>query len=176
MTTRIYDKKSGKFVVVTGSNGREDVSSRTASRMFYLSRDNGSVYSFRSKYAASANDCVLYYKNTSATENFYIEKLMFESDTDCEFTLSWVTGTASGTDVIGVNWNSLSGHVKSAIVKSSRVTGLTIGGEILDFDVISKKVSTYNTEGALIIGNGAAVVIKIDVAANVHVTIVGAYE
>ena len=177
MSLKFFDTILNSWEKVTGKDGRENTSSRVASRLYYLSRDKGSVYSWSVDYPASEDDeFVFYFKNTSETESFFIENFHLESDVDCDFQVCWVDGVAVGVDITGTSWNKQKDHTVSAEVKNSGVTGLTGAGGIIRYDVKAGITSIENVGGVLVINKDEAIAIKVSKAAKVHIALLGAFE
>lgn len=173
---RVYNTKTGKFETVHGSDNREDVSARMADRFFYISRNKGSMYSWPVTYTAAKDDFVYYFKNNSSTEKFYVKDIYLESDTDCDFELCWVTGTAGGEPITAVKWNRSVPHTLLATALNSGVSDIADDGHILGFDVKAGVTSVANFGGALILGKDDAIAISVNAASRVHITLIGAFE
>jgi len=181
MSDTLWDKSAnggdGGFTVVEGSEGRENVSSRSASREFYLSRDKCDVASWSCRHVTLGKlEHVMYIQNTSTTQDLYIENVSVKSDTKCDFDVQYVTGTGVGVTVPTVNWCKNDSKVMSINVLDSGVTGLTPDGHIWDIDVESGGRDSYDFKGALILGEGDAIAITVSEIATVYINVVGAFE
>ena len=106
-----------------GSDGRLNVSSRSDSRGYYVSRDAEQSYSMVFEHTASANGQYSFYvKNTSTTSDFVISAVGVNSDLGANCKLWFVTGTAGdGVTCTPVNTNKSS-------AKDAELTCLHDGG------------------------------------------------
>lgn len=171
-----FDKTLEDWVGTEGTDGRADTSSRTATRKFYISRDKSNLYSWKCHYSATANDYVFYIKNTSSTEKLYIEQIFAFADAKCDFDIKFVTGTAVGSTITGVNWNANNAKAIPATALNSGVTGLTDAGDIIDVDVPANTRQFYDFDGSLILGEDDAIAVQVDATADIHLNIIGAFE
>lgn len=177
---RFIDEGTGKWAPTEGSDGRGNTSSRSSSRMFYLSRDKGSVYSWRVRKTTTGNDKYVWYlfNDTVTSERFFLEKVRMKSDTTCDVNLHLVTGTAAGGTVSsGVVWCSGANHdIDGSIRVGSDITGLTDVGVFEDFDLEPNIPEVEDIGGAIIIDPGDAIAIQVSVPATVKMTVIGAFE
>ena len=97
----------GKNGSVTVSNTqRLDVSSRSASRQYYESRDEGQVYSINMTDAGGqTTEDLIWLKNTSTTKDVVIDTIYIGSLAVSEWVLKFVTDVtaATGTDIVPIN-------------------------------------------------------------------------
>lgn len=172
-----FDKISEDWVGTEGTDGRADTSARVSTRKFYISRDKQNLYSWKCHYSATAGDYVFYIKNTSSTEDLYIEQIYVYADAVCDFDIKFVTGTAvSASPVTGVNWSKNNAKTINATALNSGVTGLTGAGDIIDVDVVANTREMYDFDGSLILGNGDAIAVQVDATATIHLNVIGAFE
>lgn len=123
-------------VITSGQSGnsrRLDVSSRTDTRMYYTSRDDGQVYTWTGLYAVGANDTVMLVKNTSTTRVLIITEIESVNDavTRVRIHLPTVEVTPAGTEIIGKNLNTASTNAADAIAKQDE-TNNSLGDVIFD--------------------------------------------
>ena len=107
---------NGYAAEVTKSN-RLNVSSRTASRLYYASEDDGLAFSWTGISAdVAAAFGGMYLANTSQVRKLYISKMYLYADVPTQFKI-WCPATYTapdGTSVVGVNLNRTSAHVAEA--------------------------------------------------------------
>ncbi|MBL4753772.1 MAG: hypothetical protein JKY52_09305 [Flavobacteriales bacterium] len=170
------DEKTGDISFDGGSDNRRNVSARSASRKFYISRDKSNLYSWKSRMTSANGTNIFYLRNDNSDEDLYIEEIFCFSDAKCDFDVKWVTGTPTGTTVTGINWNKNNGKTISVTALNSGVTGLTGDGDIIDIEVPAGTRQSYDFDGSLILGDGDAITITTDAIANVSINIIGGFE
>ncbi|MBL4651267.1 MAG: hypothetical protein JKY53_00170 [Flavobacteriales bacterium] len=134
------------------------------------------TYSWTSRYNATANDYAFYLKNTNSNKDLNIREIFVFSSVKCDFSVKFVTGTATGSTITGVNWNKKTSETADVIAKNSGVTGLSADGDIIDIDVDADNREFYNFDGSLILGENDAIGIKVDATATVSIITVGDFE
>ena len=134
------------------------------------------TYSWTSRYNATANDYAFYLKNTNSNKDLNIREIFVFSSVKCDFSVKFVTGTATGSTITGVNWNKKASETADVIAKNSGVTGLSADGDIIDIDVDADNREFYNFDGSLILGENDAIGIKVDATATVSIITVGDFE
>lgn len=94
-----------------GSDGRLNVSSRSDSRAYYNSRDNGLAFSLAYEMTLCADDeFLVYWRNASTDKDLVIHKIVVAGGEAMRVKLHSVTGTAaSGTELTPTNLNLASG-------------------------------------------------------------------
>ncbi len=99
------DDVTGALSTTKGSDGRLNVSSRTDSRGYYISRDQKQSYSWVFDHtAAAAGQYSFYLQNTSATLELVISHIGINSDLGTNCKLWFTTGAAAnGTTMTGTN-------------------------------------------------------------------------
>lgn len=163
---KIEDGKGKNGDASVSSVQRLNVSSQTAPRMFYASRDFGLAYNaVFDNITSAAGEYTAYLKNTSTTRNLFVSKIEFHSVEAVKWKIWQVTGTAAAGEVVTASQTNLSKNVPaecSAMAGDTAITGLTpvkqmglhrseaLGGSVLDF------------QGALILGPGDAIAIEYD--------------
>ena len=141
-------KGSGRFASVSGVQ-RLNVSSKTAPRVFYISRDDGEAYNWTSSFSAGTGNEIVYIKNNSTTKKLIIESLAVGGVLTGLFEIFECTGTAGGTPITGKNINLSSNNEADATsYGNASVTGLVIGDRI-------GLTRTAATSSNIIIQNGA---------------------
>ncbi len=149
----IADGKGKHGNAAVSLNQRLDVSARTATRAFYVSRDDGEAYTWSSEVASANNgDEIIYIKNNSTTLELHIDFVDVSADAASKFCLAYASGTGSGTTLTGVNLNA--GSTKTADVTSlgnAAVTGLAIGSRIISGRIPADSDKTFALDNALII-------------------------
>ena len=145
---------------------RLNVSSKTAPRWFYSSRDFG--LSFNAVYdglTVAATEYSAYLKNDSATRNLFVGTIEFHSAEAVKWKIWEVTGTAaSGASVTPSNFNLASGIPAEATAMSgdTAITGLTTVKQLGSHRSQALGDSDMDFEGALILGPGKAIAIEYD--------------
>lgn len=107
---------SRETVGVSPTGNRLNVSARADARLYYISRDNGEVYSWASgTYDGTTGDTVLLVKNTGDVR-LYIAEIYISSDIETRWVIHFPTSevTVAGTTIIGVNLNTGSSNVAAA--------------------------------------------------------------
>jgi len=104
--------ETGSFQEAHGSDSRLNVSSRTDSRAFYVSRDNGQAYILHIEDDdAAAGDLVTYLRNVSKDKRLYITDIHLNSENAATFKLAFGDATAAtGTSVTPANLNKSSSN------------------------------------------------------------------
>ncbi len=170
---KIEDGTGSGNVAGVNSVNRLKVSARTARRNFFISRDQGQVYTIISEDAtAVANEETLYLKNTSTSRNLFIDTLIIGSDVASKWRLKFVTGTATGTTITPVNLNKTSSNDAEVEAKGDgSVTGLTDDGDIAVFRVGTGVSVTQRPRAVIILGQNDAIAIEAEINAAVEITI-----
>ena len=125
--------------VAEGSDGRLNVSSRSDTRSYYISRDEGGAYSVPFDFqSATAGEFGCYWKNSDTAKTLVIDSIGVNSVEASRVKLWFVTGTAGGgTSLTPTNLNKMSGNASQSISMeggsaSTGITGLTTA-ELIDF-------------------------------------------
>jgi len=129
------DRKPNGHGQVQGSDGRLNVSSRSDTRGYYISRDEGRAYSVAfDQQSCVAGEFPVYWQNTDTNaRQLVVSHIGLNSVENVRFKLWFVTGTAAGgTLLTPVNLNKTSANAASAISREGPVTGLTTDG-LIDF-------------------------------------------
>jgi len=162
---KIEDGTGRGHVAAVNSVNRLQVSARTARRAFYVSRDQGQVYTTLSEDAtAVANEETIYLKNTSPTRNVFIDTILISSDVASQWRLKFVTGTAAGTVITPINLNKTSSN--DAEVESRGdgvVTGLTDDGDIAIFRVTAGSGIIARPRATIILGQNDAIALECEI-------------
>lgn len=162
--------KTGSIEKVGGSDGRRNVSSRSDSRAYYNSRDEGQA--FTSTYemtSASAGEFVAYLRNTSTIgKTLVIEDIGINSIEDASFKLWLVTGdvTAGDTTTL-VNLNRESSNTATSEsseggTAATGILGLTTGGMIDIAFTKAKGHEQFRLGSQLRLGQNDAIAIEYD--------------
>jgi len=135
----VKSDKTGSNEEVEGSDNRFNVSSRSDSRGYYNSRDEGLAFSFPFDFqSATAGEYGAYIKNTHTTKTLVVGSIGVNSVEASRMKLSVVSGTAAaGTTVTPANLNVSSPNAAQATAMegNSAATGITGLTEVtlLDF-------------------------------------------
>lgn len=156
------------------TDGRLFAESESAPRDFFISRDDGQVYTaVVQDPAAGVNEETIYLKNISTSKSLVIDDIIITSDTNSKYILKFVTGTGSGTTVTPINLNKSSANDADvqALGGAGGVTGLTDDGVIAVERVTAFNVTEVNLDEGLILGQNDAIAIESLTAAEVDITI-----
>jgi hypothetical protein len=164
---KIEDGKGKSGDMSVSASQRGNVSSKTASRSFYISRDDSLAFNAISTGAFSYDigEYCFYLKNTSSTRNLMMQHIEYHSVDAVRWVVHEVTGTAAaGTSITPSNLNLASGIPAEATAMGggAAITGLTS----------VKVIGTHRTgvfgegemafNGALILGPGNAIAVEFD--------------
>jgi hypothetical protein len=162
---RIQDGSgTGREAKVTADN-RLDTSSRQNPRLYYISRDDGQVYSATSHDAsAAAGTYIIYLKNISTTKNIYVDEVIVGGVETALWKLWFVTGTAAGGSVLTpTNLNKTSANAADATSRGNdSITGLTTAGQIGAVRSSANGHADLSTRDSIILGQGDAIAIEYD--------------
>lgn len=171
---RIDDGKGRGTAAAVNSVNRLDVSARSAARDFYISRDDGQVYTVISEDAtAVANEETIYLQNTSTTRNLFIDNIIITSDTASQWRIKFVTGTAAGSSALtAVNLNKTSSNGAEVTARGDgAVTGLTDDGDIAITRIAAATTVAITLDAALILGQNDAIAVECETNSAVEITI-----
>jgi len=172
---RIEDGGGKNGSATVSNNQRLDVSSRSASREYYESRDEGSVYSVISVDAtAVANEESIYLQNTSTTKDMIIDQIIISTDTNSLWRIKFVTGTATGSSLLtAINLNKGSSNSANAVARGDgAVGGLTDDGDIMLLRIGADGHDEINFSEALRLGQNDAIALECETSAAVEIVIV----
>ena len=159
--------KNGGDERALGSDGRLNVSSRTDSRGYYNSRDEGQSYSLPFDFqSASAGEFAVYWKNTSTTKAIVIRSIGVNAVQNARIKLHYVTGTAAAGGLIApTNLNKSSPNFASSITMEGAsagtgITGLTSDG-VIDFVYVNANGhEEFRLDDQLRLGQNDAIAIE----------------
>jgi len=163
--TTYSSDRGGSIQEVQGSDGRFNVSSRTDSRMYYVSRDLGQAYVLRIEDDdAAANDLVAYLRNDSKDKRLFIDDIHFNSENAATFKLAFGDAVAAtGTSVTPVNLNRASSNdADVTALGNAAVGGVGASTFFSSVRVGAGGFVEYNPKDALILGQNDNVVIEYD--------------
>lgn len=174
MSFRIDDGKGQNGYASVSNNQRLNVSARSAGREYYESRDNGQVYTALIVDAgAVAGEETAYLKNTSTTKDLIIESIHIGSAAATTWRIKFVTGTATGTDVVPINLNKVSSNAADAECKGGAggVTGLTDDGFVSILRVGAGETGEWDSHEALRLGQNDSIAIENTTSGNGEISI-----
>ncbi len=157
--------ETGSFQETHGSDSRLNVSSRSDSRIFYVSRDNGQAYVLRIEDDdAAANDLVAYLRNDSKDKRLYITDIHINSENAATFKIAFGDAVAAtGTTVTPVNLNkSSSNDADITALGDGAVGGVGASVFFSTIRVGAGGFEEYDTKDALILGQNDNIVIEYD--------------
>lgn len=161
----LEDPRNGNAMSVSkvkNGNNRGNISSRTASRAFYISRDNESSYHWVSTLVSgvgTVGGVVISLVNDSSDKNLYIDDITMGSDT----ALTWNiykklnANTPAGTTVTSINLNAKgSDSSDSKCFGNALVTGIsnTSTSKYITRRNIANSSDEVSFQGAMIFGRG----------------------
>lgn len=177
MSTVLEDKKTKKIVgTQTSDGGRADTSTRNATRKYYGSRDESSVFSWVSAYTALTKKFAICVRNDSETCHLIIDDIIVDGSDGNEFEVFFVTGTPVGNPVVGTCLNRAFPAVAEASAKNSGVTGILEDGKIINIKVGVDGTAAHCFDGSLRLGEGDMIAVKSERAGAVGVSIFGQFE
>lgn len=171
---------TGQLVGVSPTGNRQNVSSRSDERIYYISRDNGDSYTVCSIDTPSgAGEYNLYFKNTSTTKKFYVKEITIASIGAASFKISKVSGTATGTTITPVNLNFNSGSTASATVFGNGAVGGLSEDAVIETAILPANTTEHiDFHDALILGQSDAIAIETDTWSSgaVHMSVIGFFD
>lgn len=156
---------SGSLQEAHGSDSRLNVSSRSDSRVFYVSRDKGQAYVVRIEDdGADANDLVAYLRNDSKDKRLYVTDIHLNSENAATFKIAFGDAVAAtGTGITPVNLNrSSSNDADVTALGNGAVGGVAASTFFSSVRVGAGGFEEYDTKDALILGQNDNIVIEYD--------------
>ncbi len=172
----------GKNGPVTVSNtNRLDVSSRTADRTYYESRDEGQVYTVSIEDAgAVADEETVWLENLSTISDMIIDNITIGSVALSTWRVKYVTFTTTptGTVVTATNLNRSSSNVAAALCRggAAGVANLIDGPTLSFINVAAGGQTTWDTKEALRLGQNDQIAIECETAGDALITIEFHYD
>lgn len=157
--------ETGSFQETHGSDSRLNVSSRSDSRIFYVSRDNGQAYVLRMEDDdAAANDLLAYLRNDSKDKRLFVTDIHLSSENAATFKIAFGDSTAAtGTSVTPVNLNrSSSNDADVTGLGGAAVGGVTASTFFATIRVDANGFEEWSAQDALILGQNDNIVIEYD--------------
>ncbi len=161
----IDDGRGRGFSASVSESNRFNVSAKTASRAYYVSRNDSQAFSLVSiDGAAAAGDIICYLKNNSSTRNLF----MGETHVSAVETVLWkawaVTGTAAGSSALtSVNLNLSAGIAADTTARGNgAISGLTTGNLLHMARSVATGQELMDFSDSLILGPGDAIGIEYD--------------
>lgn len=177
MAIRFKDKITGIWQAARGSDGREDVSARSNTRAFYNNRDKEFLFAWLSELSCSANDYLIYIKNTDSINRLFVEHIHFGSDANQVFYIHKVTGTPTGAIISGRNQNYAETNAAvGSFYGNAAVGGLTSSWKSKAVRVQANSNGLWTNSGGILLNDGEALAVQAKNTASVDVTIMGYYE
>lgn len=178
-----YSTTTGSQEEAQGDDGRINTSSRTSSRLHYVSRDDGESYSLVSNDAtAAAGTYIIYWSNTDGVgRRLFIDSITMSGVETALWKVHYVTGTAAaGSSLTPINLNNTSSNAAPAIARGDdSITGLTVSKTIFTGrSSANGPPLKFDTKDAVMLGQNQAIAVEYDtgVTGVAEVTIVGYYE
>lgn len=158
----------------TDPEGKLLVDAEIAPRDFFISRDEGQVYTATITDAgAVANEETAYLQNLSTSKNLIIDDILIGSDVISIWRIKFVTGTTTGTVVIPVNLNKGSSNSADALCRGGAggVGSATDDGDIGIYHIPDDDTHIISFEEALILGQNDAIAIECETNCAVDIVI-----
>ncbi len=174
---RIDDGGGKNGSATVSNNQRLDVSSRSASRQYYESRDAEGVYSANiTDPGALTTEDIIWLKNTSVSQDVVIDQIFIGSLAVSEWVLKFVTDAtpATGTVVTPVNLNKASSKAATVSCRGGAggVANLVDDGLISILRVGVGITSSFDFGEAIRLGQDDAIALELTTtAADAEITI-----
>lgn len=156
--------KNGDMSVSVGQRG--NVSSKTNPRIFYSSRDDQKAYNaIMPSFSAAAGEYVFYLKNSSTSDNLFIQHIEFHSVQAVHWKIWEVSGTAAaGTTITPANLNLASGLESETVCMGggATITGLTNVKQIGTHRTAADGHAEMRYQDSLILGPNKAIAVEYD--------------
>jgi len=163
---KIEDGKGKNGDCSVSAAQRLNVSSKTRSRLFYVSRDDEQAFNaVMPTFSAAAGEYVFYIKNSSSTKNLFVHEIEYHSLQAVHWKVWQVTGTAaSGTAITPSNLNLGSGRTAEATCMggAATITGLTLGNQIGTHRTEATGEGSMDFGEGLILAPNTAIVVEYD--------------
>ena len=145
---------------------RLNVSSKTAERIYYISREDGRAYNaVFDDMASAAGEYTMYLKNTSSSRNLFIDEIEFHSVEAVKWKVWVVTGTAAAGETVLPTELNLAKSITAeatAMAGNTPITGLTNIAQVGSHRTQAAGDSGMDFHGALILGPGDAIAVEYD--------------
>lgn len=170
--------KGGGFKAGVTETGRLDVSARTNSRVYYVSRDDGLSFSWHSSFCASTGDEVIYIRNTSDNLRLFINNVDVAGAASGIWELVHETGgTAAGSTITGKNLNFSSGNVAPVTAfGNASVTGTLVGDTVDSIRTVAGTSGSFQTNDGISLGKNDGIFITYTGSGVIEATIIGYFE
>jgi hypothetical protein len=175
-------KGKGNKAWVSSEWNRLETSSRSNTRMYYRSRDQGDWFAIISA-DATANDgeYPLYFKNDNSAKEFVVDEIFISCDQVTTWKIVTATGTATGGSAITpTNLNLSSGTTATATVLWNGAVGwFTAGALLSQFVVGANDEKKLDFDNWLILGQWDAIAFEADdvaAEASVVITLIGYFD
>lgn len=173
--------ETGSIQITHGSDGRLNVSSRTDARSYYISRDDGQLYSwFSTDATAVAGEYPFYLQNTSTDKDLVIKTVVLSNVELVVWKFTVATGTATGGSAItgtNLNLSSTNDAVANALGNGA-VAGFTPGAVFFKVRVAATGNFTFAGDDGLRLGQNDAFALEYDTGTTgiADISVVGYYE
>lgn len=179
MSTVLRDPNSSTGAGVS-SDGRLDVSSRSAARAYYNARDRGQAYSWSAlTYDYDIDDTILLVKNTSSSLHLHIHRIWLGGNVAGKVIIhrpTAVVTTPAGTAVTGANLNGSSNNVADAVAKADE-TNNVLGTTLFSLRMPADDTLVVDVDDTVTLSQNQSIGIDFGVeGAACQATIVGYFE
>lgn len=161
-----YYSPKGQSEVVRGSDTRLNVSSRSDTRAFYISRDSEQGYVLHIQDAAAdAGDIIAYLKNTSSSLSIFIRRIEVKAENAAKWVVAYGDETAAtGTEVTPINLNKKSSNAASvSAFGNGAVGGVTATQTVASLRHAANGSSMEDFQDMMILGQNDNIIVEYDV-------------
>lgn len=169
MFINTHNQTTGAQEEVRGTDGRLNVSSRSDSRSYYNSRDEGLAFALVYDFQDAANsEFAVYLKNTSSNKILVLSSAGLNAAQNARIKLHLVTGTAAGgNEIIPANENGISQNAADVLAReggsaATGITGLTISKTFHSMGVPANGNSEMRFGDRVRLGQNQAIAIEYD--------------
>lgn len=140
-----------------------------------INRENGEAYTWLSSYSAGANDDVIYIRNDDESYGLVIDSVILNSSVDNKFIFADANGDPTGTELAAQTMNkAITG--KALYTAKQNASAVSRAEDFQTIKVISKESFSYTFPTGYIMGKNNAISIRVTVAADIEVSVLGAFE
>jgi len=165
------------YVAKVNADNKLEVRSESVDESGIIAQRDQLYFNWQSDYSATANDIVLYIKNTSADKDLAIRKCYMHNATACDWEFRRVdAGTAAGTAVTAVNLAFGSNIAAEATAYgNAAVTGITSSTVMWSYRTAAATPHYLDANGAVIVKPNNAIAVKTTATGAIKVYVAAYY-
>jgi hypothetical protein len=157
------DSFDGSFGEARGAAHRLNVSSRSDTRAYYISRDSGRAFTLVFDHqSAAAGEYSAYLRNDDSERTLVVSSIQLNSVEASRIKLHFVSGTGSGTTITPARLNRNGSKNATATALVGPVTGLTSEDVAVFAFVEATGHDEFRLEDTVRLGEGDAIAIEYD--------------